>query len=136
MGNGRAGAIASQPLPHPRPAERRARRLAIAPPPVAGAKTWATRPAPHRAFARREGQPLQTPRESLTVKDTSPHRRRGGGNPARIGYLRARPVLVHCQLGQTSYNACRILMGLGRTGVINLPGGYAAYAEWKRAGGF
>lgn len=46
-----------------------------------------------------------------------------------------RPVLIHCQVGQTSYNACRILMGLGRTGVVNLCGGYAAYAEWKQAGG-
>lgn len=46
-----------------------------------------------------------------------------------------RPVLIHCQVGQTSYNACRILMGLGRTDVVNLSGGYAAYAEWKQAGG-
>jgi rhodanese-related sulfurtransferase len=46
-----------------------------------------------------------------------------------------RPLLVHCQVGQTSYNACRILMGLGRGNVVNLSGGYAAYAEWQQACG-
>ncbi len=45
-----------------------------------------------------------------------------------------RPVLVHCQVGQSSYNACRILSGLGWKDVINLSGGYAAYAEWMQAG--
>jgi rhodanese-related sulfurtransferase len=44
-----------------------------------------------------------------------------------------RPVLIHCQLGQNSYNACRILMGLGRTDVVSLSGGYLAYAEWQQA---
>jgi len=44
-----------------------------------------------------------------------------------------RPVVVHCRSGQTSYNACRVLTGLGRNDVINLAGGYLAYAEWQRA---
>lgn len=42
-----------------------------------------------------------------------------------------RHTLVHCQVGQNSYNACRILMNLGRKGVVNLAGGYAAYIEWQ-----
>jgi len=42
-----------------------------------------------------------------------------------------RPVLVHCQVGQTSYNAARILMNLGRANVVNLAGGYASYAQWQ-----
>ena len=44
-----------------------------------------------------------------------------------------RPVLIHCQVGQTSYNAARILMGLGRQNVVNLSGGYASYAQWRQA---
>ncbi|MHC4610857.1 MAG: FAD-dependent oxidoreductase [Planctomycetota bacterium] len=46
-----------------------------------------------------------------------------------------RPVLVHCQVGQTSYNAARILTNLGRKNVVNLSGGYASYVQWKQAAG-
>jgi NADPH-dependent 2,4-dienoyl-CoA reductase/sulfur reductase-like enzyme/rhodanese-related sulfurtransferase len=44
---------------------------------------------------------------------------------------RDRQVVVHCQVGQRSYNAYRILKGAGFENVYNLSGGYKTYQYMK-----
>ena len=50
---------------------------------------------------------------------------------SRIGEVPDRGIVVHCQGGTRSMIAASILQRAGRSGVMNMPGGFA---EWERSG--
>ena len=52
----------------------------------------------------------------------------------RVGELEPRrPTVVYCRSGHRSYNAYRILSGLGFEHLFNLSGGMMAWSAWQAA---